>query len=67
MRSVVADSFVPSLLSRVDTAAEKANLWRGKASSGHSAPSPLFEEPERLRTILRDDVLVGANALADER
>ncbi|MDF2627535.1 MAG: putative hydrolase or acyltransferase of alpha/beta superfamily [Symbiobacteriaceae bacterium] len=31
----------------------------------HSAHSPLFEEPERMRLILREDVLVGANALAD--
>lgn len=33
----------------------------------HSAHSPLFEEPERMRRILREDVLGGGNALADER
>jgi pimeloyl-ACP methyl ester carboxylesterase len=32
-----------------------------------SAHSPLFEEPQRLRTILREDVLGGAIALADPR
>jgi pimeloyl-ACP methyl ester carboxylesterase len=32
-----------------------------------SAHSPHFEEPERMRRILREDVLAGANALADER
>jgi pimeloyl-ACP methyl ester carboxylesterase len=30
-----------------------------------SAHSPLFEEPERARAILRDDVLRGVQALAD--
>jgi pimeloyl-ACP methyl ester carboxylesterase len=32
-----------------------------------SSHSPHFEEPERMRRILREDVLAGANALADER
>jgi pimeloyl-ACP methyl ester carboxylesterase len=31
-----------------------------------SAHSPLFEEPERTRCILRDDVLAHAHALADQ-
>jgi pimeloyl-ACP methyl ester carboxylesterase len=31
----------------------------------HSAHSPLFEEPERLQRILREDVLQGVNNLAD--
>jgi pimeloyl-ACP methyl ester carboxylesterase len=31
----------------------------------HSAHSPIFEEPERALTILREDVLVGKNGLAD--
>lgn len=31
----------------------------------HSAHSPMFEEPERVRQIVRDDVLQGTNALAD--
>ena len=33
----------------------------------HSAHSPLFEEPERMQRVLREDVRVGANALADAR
>ncbi len=32
-----------------------------------SAHSPMFEEPERTRRILREDVLAGANKLADGR
>jgi pimeloyl-ACP methyl ester carboxylesterase len=32
----------------------------------HSAHSPLFEEPERTLTILRDDVLAGVNNHADK-
>jgi pimeloyl-ACP methyl ester carboxylesterase len=31
----------------------------------HSAHSPIFEEPERARKILQEDVLAGANSLAD--
>jgi pimeloyl-ACP methyl ester carboxylesterase len=31
----------------------------------HSAHSPLFEEPEKTLKILQQDVLVGANSLAD--
>jgi pimeloyl-ACP methyl ester carboxylesterase len=31
----------------------------------HSAHSPLFEEPEKTRKILREDVLAGARELAD--
>jgi pimeloyl-ACP methyl ester carboxylesterase len=30
-----------------------------------SAHSPMFEEPERLQKILLEDVLIGANSLAD--
>jgi pimeloyl-ACP methyl ester carboxylesterase len=33
---------------------------------GHSAHSPLFEEPERFCTILLEDVLAGRRALADD-
>jgi len=33
----------------------------------NSAHSPLFEEPGRMRQILREDVLNGANGLADVR
>jgi len=32
-----------------------------------SAHSPIFEEPEKARSILREDVLQGVNALADAR
>jgi pimeloyl-ACP methyl ester carboxylesterase len=32
-----------------------------------SAHSPLFEEPDKMRQILREDVMVGANGLADAR
>lgn len=31
-----------------------------------SAHSPMFEEPERMNRILREDVLTGGNGLADE-
>ena len=31
----------------------------------HSAHSPLFEEPEKMREIMHADILTGANALAD--
>jgi pimeloyl-ACP methyl ester carboxylesterase len=33
----------------------------------HSAHSPLFEEPEKMQHILQEDVLAGANNLADAR
>jgi pimeloyl-ACP methyl ester carboxylesterase len=33
----------------------------------HSAHSPMFEEPEKMQRILREDVLAGANRLADAR
>ncbi|MEO8355420.1 MAG: alpha/beta hydrolase [Chloroflexota bacterium] len=33
----------------------------------HSAHSPLFEEPEKMQKILQEDVLVGANKLADSK
>jgi len=32
-----------------------------------SAHSPIFEEPEKVRKILQEDVLVGANSLADAK
>jgi pimeloyl-ACP methyl ester carboxylesterase len=31
----------------------------------HSAHSPMFEEPEKARRVLREDVLAGTNGLAD--
>jgi pimeloyl-ACP methyl ester carboxylesterase len=30
-----------------------------------SAHSPMFEEPEKVQRIVREDVLVGTNSLAD--
>jgi pimeloyl-ACP methyl ester carboxylesterase len=33
----------------------------------NSAHSPMFEEPERMEKILREDVLAGKNSLADAR
>jgi predicted alpha/beta-fold hydrolase len=33
----------------------------------HSAQSPLFEEPEKMQRILREDVLAGVNNLADAK
>jgi pimeloyl-ACP methyl ester carboxylesterase len=38
---------------------------KGFYTFGRSAHSPVLEEPEKARTILRQDVLVGANRLAD--
>lgn len=38
---------------------------KGFYTFAHSAHSPIFEEPDRTRQILREDVLVGANQLAD--
>jgi pimeloyl-ACP methyl ester carboxylesterase len=38
---------------------------KGFYTFGESAHSPMFEEPEKLRTILREDVLQGTNRLAD--
>jgi len=31
-----------------------------------SAHSPMFEEPEKMRQIIEQDVLTGTNSLADE-
>ena len=38
---------------------------KGLYTFNQSAHSPLFEEPEKMRRILREDVLAGANRLAD--
>lgn len=38
---------------------------KGFYSFQQSAHSPMFEEPERVRKILREDVLAGGNSLAD--
>jgi hypothetical protein len=32
-----------------------------------SAHSPMFEEPEKTVRVLREDVLAGANSLADAK
>lgn len=123
MRSVITGMFLPSLLCRDYTVAEKVNIWRGKAFSDgllwnqilgtdltttithvaipvyflhglhdytvtlpetkayfealeapvkgfytfqQSAHSPMFEEPERLRQIIEQDVLAGTTRLADQ-
>jgi pimeloyl-ACP methyl ester carboxylesterase len=38
---------------------------KGFYSFGRSAHSPILEEPEKVRRIMRQDVLVGANSLTD--
>lgn len=38
---------------------------KGFYTFDHSAHSPMFEEPEKMRRILLEDVLAGANRLAD--
>ena len=38
---------------------------KGFYTFARSAHSPLFEEPERMREIMQQDVLTGANGLAD--
>jgi pimeloyl-ACP methyl ester carboxylesterase len=38
---------------------------KGFYTFAHSAHSPAFEEPERFRAVLREDVLTGASRLAD--
>jgi pimeloyl-ACP methyl ester carboxylesterase len=40
---------------------------KGFYTFDHSAHSPLFEEPDRMREIMLRDVLAGANGLADRR
>jgi pimeloyl-ACP methyl ester carboxylesterase len=123
MRSVVSGIFLPVMLNREYTLAEKIDLWRGKWSQystdmwndllatnltdevahldipvyffegkydytasyslakdyyerlqapmkgfytfDQSAHSPLFEEPEKMRKILEEDVLMGLISLAD--
>lgn len=124
MRSVITGVFLPSLLSRDYTVAEKMNIWRGKVFSDRllwndilatdltttvtsvaipvyflhgihdhtvtlpetkayfealqapvkgfytfqrSAHSPMFEEPDRMRQIIEQDVLRGTSSLADQR
>jgi hypothetical protein len=38
-----------------------------KRTFRESAHSPVFEEPDKVMTILREDVLNGTNRLADSR
>jgi pimeloyl-ACP methyl ester carboxylesterase len=40
---------------------------KGFYTFAQSAHSPIFEEPEKVRKILQEDVLVGANSLADAK
>ena len=38
---------------------------KGFYTLDHSAHSPIYEEPEKVRRILSEDVLSGTNKLAD--
>jgi hypothetical protein len=38
---------------------------KGFYTFAHSAHSPIFEEAEKMRKILQEDVLAGVNTLAD--
>jgi pimeloyl-ACP methyl ester carboxylesterase len=40
---------------------------KGFYTFDQSAHCPMFEEPEKMQKILREDVLVGTNSLADEK
>jgi pimeloyl-ACP methyl ester carboxylesterase len=40
---------------------------KGFYTFSHSAHSPIFEEPDKARRILRENVLAGTNDLADDR
>jgi pimeloyl-ACP methyl ester carboxylesterase len=40
---------------------------KGFYSFGNSAHSPLFEEPDKMRQIFMEDILVGANSHADSK
>jgi pimeloyl-ACP methyl ester carboxylesterase len=40
---------------------------KGFYTFDHSAHSPIFEEPEKVQRVLREDVLAGTNGLADAR
>jgi pimeloyl-ACP methyl ester carboxylesterase len=40
---------------------------KGLYAFSESAHCPMFEEPDRFMAILREDVLKGANALADRK
>jgi hypothetical protein len=40
---------------------------KGFYTFAQSAHSPAFEEPKKMLQILREDVLAGANRLADAR
>jgi hypothetical protein len=41
--------------------------FKGFYTFEHSAHSPMFEEPEKMQQIIREDVLQGTNNLADEK
>jgi hypothetical protein len=38
---------------------------KGFYTFAQSAHSPMFEEPEKMQQIFREDVLAGANRLSD--
>lgn len=60
----IYDYTVNYQLAQSYVAALKAPL-KGFYTFDRSAHSPVMEEPERARTIMREDVLAGTNNLAD--
>jgi pimeloyl-ACP methyl ester carboxylesterase len=40
---------------------------KGFYTFDQSAHSPIFEEPDKVQKIMEEDVLVGANSLADAK
>jgi len=60
------DYTVSCELSKAYLAKLKAPV-KGFYTFEHSAHSPAFEEPDRMRLILREDVLAGRTLLADDR
>jgi hypothetical protein len=45
----------------------RANRMEGFYAFEKSAHSPMFEGPEEVQKIIREDVLAGANNLADAK
>jgi pimeloyl-ACP methyl ester carboxylesterase len=61
----VYDYTVNYQLAKDYVAALKAPL-KGFYTFDRSAHSPIFEEPQKARRIMREDVLAGAGKLADD-
>jgi pimeloyl-ACP methyl ester carboxylesterase len=61
----IYDYTVSYQLAKDYAAGLKAPL-KGFYSFDRSAHSPVLEEPEKVRKIMREDVLAGANGLADD-